>query len=768
MSLFIKRDDYIVVCGMLFFKRGTTRIEEIDLSYDDKKGSVFYAKIPHGVTEIEDGAFSDLYNLRKVSFPKGLKTIGKYAFRGCSKLKKIKLTKGIELIDQSAFKNCYSLKRVSFPKGMRGIDRNAFVNCFNLKRVTIDGSFYEILGFGAFEGTSFLRNLRKESDMVILDGVLVDGAQCKGDVTIPDHVIEVAAGAFRNNQALTSIGIPKSVKLVSNSAFEGCIHLRKAVIEYTSGIAENLFRDCISLEDITFPERVGEVCRNAFTNTPWLKKQQQAGKMVVLDGFLIDGMGCKGDVRISGVKEIVAEAFMGNVDITSVVVEDGCEVIGERAFRKCRMLKSVQLPQHMRDLGKFIFSKCDNLEEFRVPEGIEAIRYSSFHSCLSLKKIEIPGSVKRIQDYAFEDCFSLDLQSLDHVEKGPSFMNRDLQNRRPACRSFSPSLSEWSSKGYNSREDIVEVVVPEGVTTIGKDFFRGCYSLKRVILPESLTKIEEEAFSNCSDLEYVNFPQGLKVIEESAFHGTDLKEVILPEGLHTLGPSAFGFCKSLVRVQLPESLTVIEGGVFASCGRLVSLRLPKHLTSIGDKALGNTGLVSIEIPDQVKEIKGGAFSECEDLQHVQLPSSLECLAPRLFSGCHKLTDVKLPDQLQEIGYMAFNRCTALEHLDLPTSLKLVESEAFESCGRLKRLKFGKGVKVGRDVYGEGFLTKHRSVLMVLMYVMGALAVIAALIGLFCLFFTFWTSVMIVLIILAVLLGIGFAYVAALGKAFAQG
>ncbi|MBQ0030823.1 MAG: leucine-rich repeat domain-containing protein [Bacteroidales bacterium] len=760
---FLRTDQYVLNFNTLYYRKGVKTISEPDIfPYHE---SITRIIMSDSVEEIEDYAFHRLTNLKSVSFSKNLKIIGDNSFCGCKKLKKLVLPQGIELIGKSAFENCNSLKEICFPKGMRGIDRYAFANCLNLKDVSIDGSFYNILGFCAFEGTPYLQNLRRNKDLVVLNGILIDGSNCKGDVVVPDDVIEVAAGAFRFNQQLTSVTIPGTVKLVSNSAFEGCGNLKKAVLNFESGIAENLFRDCLSLDEIVFPKTIQCFYPNALTNTPWLKKQQEEGKLVVIGDFLVDGKGCKGDVRISNVKEIVAEAFMGNPDVTSIVVEDGCEVINDCAFRRCRMLKSVQLPQHMTTLGKSVFSGCENLESCRIPEGIETLGFNTFFSCYSLKTVELPESLKEIQSYAFEDCFKLKLSNLDHVKKSDRYFDIDPKEKPDTGIVLAPTLSEWPKYGYTKRKDIIKVIVPEGVTIIDKDFFNGCRGLKKVVLPESLIEIGDAAFYYCTELEYINLPKNLKKIGDGAFESTLISEITLPEGISIVPKDCFRSCKNLVRVTLSDKTSMINEKAFFGCDRLFAIHIPEGVTTIGDNAFNGSGLIDVEIPESVTTTSHSVFSRCSQLRRVKLPSSLKTVEDSFFSNCKNLKEVEMPSRLEKISCNAFLNCVDLEHLEIPSSLKIIEGYVFEGCSSLKKPKFGKGVKVDQDVFGKCFETRHRKLILHAKVTLISILIIAALVGLFSVFFPLLKAVVVTVIIIVVLLLIALGYLFALGRAF---
>lgn len=83
----------------------------------------------------------------------------------------------------------------------------------------------------------------------------------------------------------------------------------------------------------------------------------------------------------------------------------------------------------------------------------------------------------------------------------------------------------WSISGaFFENETIEKVVIPEGVTEIGKYAFKDCSSLKEVQLPESLTVIGEDAFSGCEKLQQITIGENVKRIGTCAFFGLQLSE----------------------------------------------------------------------------------------------------------------------------------------------------------------------------------------------------------------------------------------------------
>ena len=108
------------------------------------------------------------------------------------------------------------------------------------------------------------------------------------------------------------------------------------------------------------------------------------------------------------------------------------------------------------------------------------------------------------------------------------------------------------------------VIVPDGVVSIGKKAFSGCNNVVTVKLPSSVKTIEESAFDSCNELTGITLSKNLENIENSAFWG----------------------CKSLKSVQIPDSVTSIGFGAFCNCDSLNGIRLSKHVTEIGNYAFG--------------------------------------------------------------------------------------------------------------------------------------------------------------------------------------
>ena len=148
--------------------------------------------------------------------------------------------------------------------------------------------------------------------------------------------------------------------------------------------------------------------------------------------------------------------------------------------------------------------------------------------------------------------------------------------------------------------DINEIVVEDGVTSIGDHAFAGCGSLTEIVIPDSVTRIGDRAFENC----------------------TSLTSVAIPDSVTSIGNYAFSYCTSLTSVAIPDSVTSIGDRAFQRCSSLTEIVIPDSVTSIGDYAFfWCDSLTSVAIPDSVTSIGEDAFYACDSLTDVYYSGS---------------------------------------------------------------------------------------------------------------------------------------------------
>ena len=258
-----------------------------------------------------------------------------------------------------------------------------------------------------------------------------------------------------------------------------------------------------------------------------------------------------------------------------------------------------------------------------------------------------------------------------------------------------------------------DVVVPEGVTSIGNLAFKGCSSLKSITIPDGVTSIGDWAFWYCSSLTSITLPDGVTSIGDWAFSNCrSLMSITLPEGVMSIGERAFFDCKGLADqsgvvivkgilfdyfglggdVVVPEGVTGIGDRAFRDCEGLRSIALPGSVTSIGKEAFsGCRSLTSVTLPEGVTSIGEAAFEYCKSLKSIALPEGVTSIGKETFYGCSSLVSIMLPDGVTSIGSLAFSGCSSLTSITLPDGATSIGDRAFRDCGSLASITLPEGV-----------------------------------------------------------------------------
>ena len=208
------------------------------------------------------------------------------------------------------------------------------------------------------------------------------------------------------------------------------------------------------------------------------------------------------------------------------------------------------------------FYGCTGLTSVTMPEGVTSIGSYAFYGCSGLTSVTIPEGVTSIGSDAFEDCSGLMRVNITDLEKwcGISFGS-----------AYANPLY-YAHHLYLKGEEVTDLVIPVGVTSIAYSAFYGCSGLTSVTIPEGVTSIGDKAFYNCSGLTSVTIPEGVTSIGDKAFYNcSGLTSVTIPEGVMSIGSYAFSGCSGLTSVTIPSSVTSIGYRAFRDCSGLRSV-----------------------------------------------------------------------------------------------------------------------------------------------------------------------------------------------------
>lgn len=286
------------------------------------------------------------------------------------------------------------------------------------------------------------------------------------------------------------------------------------------------------------------------------------------------------------------------------------------------------------------------------------------------------------------------------------------------------STSPWAEAGLT--EQIKNVVIEEGITSLGAYAFDGCENMETVSLPDSLESMGEWTFYDCEALKEITIPEKLTALSDYAFYDCkSLTSVNLPETLKSMGHYAFSFCTSLSSLTIPDGVTDLGDNCFSHCIELTTVNLPSGITKISEGLFDSCIKLSsiTEIPEGITTIKSRAFSSCYSLTSLKLPSTLTDLGSGVFSYCTKLkefsvseestsfsvedgilysydkttifaypvarsdTSFRVPDGVETIADYCFCKAGYLKEITFPATLKEILSEAFFNCTKLQTATF---------------------------------------------------------------------------------
>ena len=168
----------------------------------------------------------------------------------------------------------------------------------------------------------------------------------------------------------------------------------------------------------------------------------------------------------------------------------------------------------------------------------------AFSDCRQMTSIAIPSTVQTIGYSAFWGCYGLTAVHIEDIAVWCSVTQKKGTEGNPLT---------LAHHLYVNGEEVTELVIPDGVTTIGDDAFHDATALTSVAIPSSVKTIGAEAFAGCNMLSNLSMAEGLQVIGFNAFGGCwSLKEVTVPEGTERLENDAFYHRDQLTTVHLPQ------------------------------------------------------------------------------------------------------------------------------------------------------------------------------------------------------------------------
>lgn len=181
------------------------------------------------------------------------------------------------------------------------------------------------------------------------------------------------------------------------------------------------------------------------------------------------------------------------------------------------------------------------------------------------------------------------------------------------------SATSLPDRTFYGRSSLKTILLPQGLTSIGKECFKSA-GLVEIVIPQTVKTIGQACFYECRSLSTAEV-NGVSSLSYQCFSGCDnLTSISLGEGIKSIENQCFENDKNLTEISLPSTLVTIGQYTFQNCLSLTEIVFPESLRSIGYYCFYNNGLKKVILPEMLSTIESSAFAYCNSLTEVVLPA----------------------------------------------------------------------------------------------------------------------------------------------------
>lgn len=432
------------------------------------------------------------------------------------------------------------------------------------------------IGTKAFRSCTALTSVQfNEGLQVIGNRAFCNNSALAGTLTIPSTVDSIGDFAFYYNFQLADIQIA-SPKVYLESNTDGVCNTftgYKGNISIPCGSHISYYGDAVCWE--TYRSRLEDPCQEDFDDGVLQYRPNGTGTAAVV-GY-ING-------KIDGELVIPAEVTYNGQILSVNAVADN--VFNNKGLR----LTSVVFPRSMRTIGAYAFRSCTQLTSVQLNEGLRVIGNRAFCNDSALVgTLTIPATVDSIADYAFYRISRLDKVVMQSATP-PAMQGNQVFNGLGKGKVLLPCGSGTTYKTNSVWQYFLNTGLATDLCnrfTIGALIYEGTTAGKAKVtgyVPELLPA----NLAIPGNIEYNG--QNLQVTEigQSAFEGNGtLTSLVIPSSVSHIATKAFRSCTRLQSLTLSEGIRVIGNRAFCNDSALAgTLAIPASVDSIGDFAFG--------------------------------------------------------------------------------------------------------------------------------------------------------------------------------------
>ncbi|MDO5322408.1 MAG: leucine-rich repeat domain-containing protein, partial [Clostridia bacterium] len=596
----------------------------------------------------------------------------------------------------------------------------------------VDGYAVNAIKYNAFNSNNEITSLTMPETLRAIQNGAISWMDGLTSVTLNDG-LEYIGSNFQNCNALTSLTIPASVRIV-DGAIGSCENLKEIYFEGACPLFLNtdwcfdwLPEDYViyvpddqldayaaALAEVNgAAEHLQPSGRNAVlseeTGEDWFTFDPATG---AITGYREYHAWLEIPATIGGVavKSIDAEAFASDYSVYGIVFPEGLERIEDGAFRAASNLAYVKFPSTLKTIANGAFFNAQ-IGQIDWSEGLEEIGAYAFQYG-GQDILELPSTLRTIGESAFESAWCQEVHLGGSVESvgARAFAGTPLNYVILDAYTLIDLAPDAFAETY-----LADVDLPWDSTMENRDAYAALLAdscpdctvwinnpdsagvAECPINEPEITTIENGVWTKYNgDQQDLTVWTGYDDIEVTAlgdglFKGNQSIRSFYPHHcgwFTTIGNEAFAD-SSVEYVELFGSITTIGDEAFRNCVNLTALNLPNSLTSLGAGALkGCTGITELTLPASLTSLGAGALEGCTGITELNLPESLTSIGDGAIKDCTGITELNLPNSLTSLGAGALEGCTSITELTLPASLTSVGSGLLEGCSNLNKLVVG--------------------------------------------------------------------------------
>lgn len=217
----------------------------------------------------------------------------------------------------------------------------------------------------------------------------------------------------------------------------------------------------------------------------------------------------------------------------------------------------------------------------------------------------------------------------------------------------------WVQASYS----VKNVVIEEGISSLGANLFAYDPELESVTLPSTLRTIGESAFRG-TGITDVEIPPGVTEIMDHAFRGTKLTSVTIPAGVTVL--RTYVFAETCIEhVTIPSTVRTLDTGAFATSA-LLTIDIEEGVTTL--RLTGCDSITELIVPNSVTVLR----VDCKSLETVVLGTGMAAIPESCFNGCISLYEITFNDSITQFNVRAFSGTPSLLSIEVPKNLRTLQ------------------------------------------------------------------------------------------------